>query len=213
MIVNKKMDFLTDYLINLIMFIIVSLFLHKLSIACTTDFMRNFMSGSMNNIVEIRNENGGTITIEEYIQIILNVVSVICAFFSKILLYASPLLALYQNYVENDSTSEQAISVKAIKNRMTKLINSFDFEESYGNKFLVSCNEYYKEKVESLAEEFERLKIDERCSLDVERYEEIHSKFQEIQQAYLNDIEHIKSIESLSYITDNHKISNTLHTI
>ncbi|MCR9823562.1 hypothetical protein, partial [Vibrio parahaemolyticus] len=116
-------------------------------------------------------------------------------------------------YVKVDSKVEQEIEVKAIKNRITKIINSFDFEETQENVFLESCNEFYKEKVQSLSEKFEQLKADENCSLEIGKFEEMHSKVQEIQKDYLNDIEHIKSIESLSYITDNHKISNTLHTI
>ncbi|ENM8091248.1 hypothetical protein AB8116_003273 [Vibrio parahaemolyticus] len=199
---NKKSDFLTDYIAHLIYFIIISLFLDKMS--------------TVNDIV-FRNESGEMILFNSNELMILNKLSVIFAYSSEVLIYISPILAfaiaLFQNHAKIDSTVEQEIEVKAIKNRIAKIINSFDFEEAQENVFLTSCNEYYKGKVQSLSEEFERLKIDERCSLDVERYEEIHSKFQEIQQAYLNDIEHIKSIESLSYITDNHKISNTLHTI
>ncbi|MCR9651241.1 hypothetical protein NB559_15420, partial [Vibrio parahaemolyticus] len=120
---------------------------------------------------------------------------------------------LFENYVKIDSTVEQEIEVKAIKNRIAKIINSFDFEETQENVFLASCNEYYKEKVEFLAEEFEQLKADENCSLNIEQFKEMHSKVQEIQKAYVNDIDHIKRIESLGYITENHKISTTLHTI
>ncbi|MCR9759716.1 hypothetical protein NB586_23410, partial [Vibrio parahaemolyticus] len=136
---------------------------------------------------------------------------------SKLLLYISPILAfavaVFQNYVKIDSKVEQEIEVKAIKNRIAKIINSFELEEMQENIFLESCNEYYKGKVQSLSEEFEQLKTDESCSLDIGKFEEMQRKFQEIQKAYVNDIEHIKKIESLGYITENQKISNTLHTI
>ncbi|MCR9666792.1 hypothetical protein [Vibrio parahaemolyticus] len=216
---NKKSDFLTDYFLNLMMVIFITLILNKLSIACTADFMTDLVSGSMNEIVlaKFRNESGEVILIKSNIIIILNILSVICAYISKLLLYISPILAfavaVFQNYVKVDSKVEQEIEVKAIKNRITKIINSFDFEETQENVFLESCNEFYKEKVQSLSEKFEQLKADENCSLEIGKFEEMHSKVQEIQKDYLNDIEHIKSIESLSYITDNHKISNTLHTI
>ncbi|WP_341852605.1 hypothetical protein [Vibrio vulnificus] len=216
---NKKSDFLTDYFLNLMIVIFISLILNKLSIACTADFMTDLMSGSMNEIVlaKFRNESGEVILIKSNIIIILNILSVICAYISKLLLYISPILAfavaVFQNYVKIDSKVEQEIEVKAIKNRITKIINSFDFEETQENIFLESCNEYYKGKVQSLSEEFEQLKTDESCSLKIEQFEEMHSKVKEIQKAYLNDIEHIKNIESLGYITENQKVSNTLYTI
>lgn len=216
---NKKSDFLTDYFLNLMIVIFISLILNKLSIACTADFMTDLMSESINDVVllKIRNESGEVILVKSNIIIILNMLSVICAYISKLLLYISPILAfaiaVFQNYVKIDSTGEQEIEVKAIKNRIAKIINSFDFEETQENVFLESCNEYYKGKVQSLSEEFEQLKTDESCSLNIEQFKEIHRKFQEIQKTYVNDIEHIKSIESLGYITENQKISNTLHTI
>lgn len=216
---NKKSDFLTDFFLNLMMVIFITLILNKLSIACTADFMTDLVSGSMNEIVlaKFRNESGEVILIKSNIIIILNILSVICAYISKLLLYISPILAfavaVFQNYVKVDSKVEQEIEVKAIKNRITKIINSFDFEETHENVFLASCNEHYKGKVQSLSEEFEQLKADESCSLKIEQFEEMHRMFQEIQKAYLNDIEHIKNIESLGYITENQKISNTLHTI
>ncbi|MBO0194819.1 hypothetical protein J0672_18720 [Vibrio parahaemolyticus] len=216
---NKKSYFLTDYFLNLMIVIFITLILNKLSIACTADFMTDLMSGSMNEIVlaKFRNESGEVILIKSNIIIILNMLSVICAYISKLLLYISPILAfaiaVFQNYVKIDSTGEQEIEVKAIKNRIAKIINSFDFEETRENVFLASCNEYYKGKVQSLSEEFEQLKTDESCSLKIEQFKEMHRKFQEIQKTYVNDIEHIKSIESLGYITENQKISNTLHTI
>ncbi|KFK56726.1 hypothetical protein [Vibrio vulnificus] len=216
---NKKSDFLTDFFLNLMIVIFISLILNKLSIACTADFMTDLMSESINDVdlLKIRNESGEMFLIQSNILMILNIMSVICAYISKLLLYISPILAfaiaVFQNYVKIDSTVEQEIEVKAIKNRIAKIINSFDFEETQENVFLASCNEYYKEKVEFLAEEFEQLKADENCSLKIEQFEEMHSKVKEIQKAYLNDIEHIMNIESLGYITDNHKISNTLHTI
>ncbi|EJU9970523.1 MULTISPECIES: hypothetical protein [Vibrio harveyi group] len=216
---NEKSDFLTDYFLNLMMVIFITLILNKLSIACTADFMTDLMSGSMNEIVlaKFRNESGEVILIKSNIIIILNILSVICAYISKLLLYISPILAfaiaLFQNYVKIDSTVEQEIEVKAIKNRITKIINSFDFEETHENVFLASCNEHYKGKVQSLSEEFEQLKADESCSLKIEQFEEMHGKVKEIQKAYLNDIEHIKNIESLGYITENQKVSNTLYTI
>ncbi|HCE2329745.1 TPA: hypothetical protein NGT89_001459 [Vibrio parahaemolyticus] len=216
---NEKSDFLTDYFLNLMMVIFITLILNKLSIACTADFMTDLVSGSMNEIVlaKFRNESGEVILIKSNIIIILNILSVICAYISKLLLYISPILAfavaVFQNYVKVDSKVEQEIEVKAIKNRITKIINSFDFEETHENVFLASCNEHYKGKVQSLSEEFEQLKADESCSLKIEQFEEMHRMFQEIQKAYLNDIEHIKNIESLGYITENQKISNTLHTI
>ncbi|MCR9802125.1 hypothetical protein, partial [Vibrio parahaemolyticus] len=167
--------------------------------------------------LKIRNENGEMILIQLNILMILNILSVICAYISKVLICISPIFAiaitLFENYVKIDSTVEQEIEVKAIKNRIAKIINSFDFEETQENVFLASCNEYYKEKVEFLAEEFEQLKADENCSLNIEQFKEMHSKVQEIQKAYVNDIDHIKRIESLGYITENHKISTTLHTI
>ncbi|ENO9315837.1 hypothetical protein ACCG87_000565 [Vibrio parahaemolyticus] len=216
---NKKSDFLTDYFLNLMIVIFISLFLNKLSIACTADFMTDLMSGSMNEIVlaKFRNESGEVILIKSNIIIVLNILSVICAYISKLLLYISPILAfavaVFQNYVKIDSKVEQEIEVKAIKNRIAKIINSFELEETQENIFLESCNEYYKGKVQSLSEEFEQLKTDESCSLDIGKFEEMQRKFQEIQKAYVNDIEHIKKIESLGYITENQKISNTLHTI
>lgn len=216
---NKKSDFLTDYFFNLMMVIFITLILNKLSIACTADFMTDLMSGSMNEIVlaKFRNESGEVILIKSNIIIVLNILSVICAYISKLLLYISPILAfavaVFQNYVKIDSKVEQEIEVKAIKNRIAKIINSFELEEMQENIFLESCNEYYKGKVQSLSEEFEQLKTDESCSLDIGKFEEMQRKFQEIQKAYVNDIEHIKKIESLGYITENQKISNTLHTI
>lgn len=216
---NKKSDFLTDYFLNLMMVIFISLILNKLSIAGTADFMRDLMSESINDVVllKIRNESGEMILIQSNILMILNIMSVICAYISKLLLYISPILAfaiaVFQNYVKIDSTVEQEIALKAIKNKITKIINSFEFEETQENVFLASCNEFYKEKVQSLSEKFEQLKADENCSLEIGKFEEMHRKFQEIQKAYLNDIKHIKNIESLGYITENHKISNTLHTI
>lgn len=216
---NKKSDFLTDYFLNLMIVIFISLILNKLSIACTADFMTDLMSESINDVVllKIRNESGEMFLIQSNILMILNILSVICTYISKLLLYISPILAfavaVFQNYVKIDSTVEQEIEVKAVKNRITKIINSFEFEETQENVFLESCDEYYKEKVQSLSEEFEQLKADESCSIKIEQFEEMHRKFQEIQKAYLNDIEHIKNIESLGYITENHKISNTLHTI
>ncbi|MBM5411764.1 hypothetical protein [Vibrio parahaemolyticus] len=216
---NKKSDFLTDYFLNLMMVIFITLILNKLSIACTADFMTDLVSGSMNEIVlaKFRNESGEVILIKSNIIIILNILSVICAYISKLLLYISPILAfavaVFQNYVKVDSKVEQEIEVKAIKNRITKIINSFDFEETHENVFLASCNEFYKEKVQSLSEKFEQLKADENCSLKIEQFEEMHGKVKEIQKAYLNDIEHIKNIESLGYITENQKVSNTLYTI
>lgn len=216
---NKKMYFLTDYFLNLMIVIFISLILNKLSIACTADFMTDLMSESINDVVllKIRNESGEMFLIQSNILMILNILSVICAYISKLLLYISPILAfaiaVFQNYVKIDSTVEQEIEVKAIKNRITKIINSFEFEETQENVFLTSCNEYYKGKVQSLSEEFEQLKTDESCSLDIGKFEEMQRKFQEIQKAYANDIEHIKKIESLGYITENQKISNTLHTI
>ncbi|EMI4296475.1 hypothetical protein WB871_001269 [Vibrio vulnificus] len=216
---NKKSDFLTDYFLNLMMVIFITLILNKLSIACTADFMTDLMSGSMNEIVlaKFRNESGEVILIKSNIIIVLNILSVICAYISKLLLYISPILAfaiaLFQNYVKIDSTVEQEIEIKSIKNKITKIINSFELEETQENIFLESCNEYYKGKVQSLSEKFEQLKADENCSLKIEQFEEMHGKVKEIQKAYVNDIEHIKSIESLGYITENHKISNTLHTI
>ncbi|MCU8211370.1 hypothetical protein M2H02_16020 [Vibrio vulnificus] len=216
---NKKSDFLTDYFLNLMIVIFISLILNKLSIACTADFMTDLMSESINDVVllKIRNESGEMFLIQSNILMILNIMSVICAYISKLLLYISPILAfaiaIFQNYVKIDSTVEQEIEVKAIKNRIAKIINSFELEEMQENIFLESCNEYYKGKVQSLSEEFEQLKADESCSLKIEQFEEMHRKFKEIQKAYLNDIEHIKNIESLGYITENQKISNTLHTI
>lgn len=216
---NKKFEFLTNYFLNLVKIIFISLILYKLSIACTTDFIRDLMSESINDVVslKIRNENGEMILIQLNILMILNILSVICAYISKLLLYISPILAfaiaVFQNYVKIDSTVEQEIEIKSIKNRITKIINSFNFEGLHENKLLVLCDEYYKEKVQSLSEEFEQLKTDESCSLDVGKFEEMQRKFQEIQKAYVNDIEHIKKIESLGYITENQKISNTLHTI
>ncbi|EPR6599538.1 hypothetical protein ACU74X_000281 [Vibrio cholerae] len=216
---NKKSDFLTDFFLNLMIVIFISLILNKLSIACTADFMTDLMSGSMNEIVlaKFRNESGEVILIKSNIIIILNILSVICAYISKLLLYISPILAfaiaVFQNYVKIDSTVEQEIEVKAIKNRIAKIINSFEFEETQENVFLASCNEFYKEKVQSLSEKFEQLKADENCSLKIEQFEEMHGKVKEIQKAYLNDIEHIKNIESLGYITENQKVSNTLYTI
>ncbi|HHC7200393.1 TPA: hypothetical protein ACN4AY_003296 [Vibrio parahaemolyticus] len=177
------------------------------------------MSESINDVVslKIRNENGEMILIQLNILMILNILSVICAYISKVLICISPIfaiaIALFENYVKIDSTVKQEIEVKAIKNRVSKIINSFEFEETQENVFLVSCNEYYKEKVEFLAEEFEQLKADENCSLNIEQFEEMHRKLQEIQKAYFNDIKNIKNIESLGYITENQKISNTLHTI
>ncbi|HHY0528431.1 TPA: hypothetical protein ACVU5M_000192 [Vibrio parahaemolyticus] len=216
---NKKSDFLTDYFLNLMMVIFITLILNKLSIACTADFMTDLVSGSMNEIVlaKFRNESGEVILIKSNIIIILNILSVICAYISKLLLYISPILAfaiaLFQNYVKIDSTVEQEIEIKSIKNKITKIINSFEFEETQENVFLASCNEFYKEKVQSLSEKFEQLKADENCSLKIEQFEEMHGKVKEIQKAYLNDIEHIKNIESLGYITENQKVSNTLYTI
>ncbi|HHX8704024.1 TPA: hypothetical protein ACVO35_005039, partial [Vibrio alginolyticus] len=199
---NKKSDFLTDYIAHLIQFIIISLFLDKMS--------------TINDIV-FRNESGEMILIKSNELMILNKLSVIFAYSSEVLIYISPILAfaiaLFQNHVKIDSTVEQEIEVKAVKNRVTKIINSFEFEETQENVFLESCNEYYKGKVQSLSEEFEQLKTDESCSLEIGKFEEMHSKVQEIQKAYLNDIEHINSVESLGYITENQKISNTLHTI
>ncbi|EJD0684040.1 hypothetical protein NFO77_003959 [Vibrio parahaemolyticus] len=177
------------------------------------------MSESINDVVslKIRNENGEMILIQLNILMILNILSVICAYISKVLICISPIFAiaitLFENYVKIDSTVEQEIEVKAIKNRITKIINSFDFEELHENKLLVLCDEYYKEKVQSLSEEFEQLKADESCSLEIGKFEEVHSKVKEIQISFLNDIKHIKNIESLGYITENQKISNTLHTI
>ncbi|MDW2106854.1 hypothetical protein [Vibrio sp. 2089] len=216
---NKKSDFLTDYFLNLMMVIFITLILNKLSIACTADFMTDLVSGSMNEIVlaKFRNESGEVILIKSNIIIILNILSVICAYISKLLLYISPILAfavaVFQNYVKIDSTVEQEIEIKSIKNKITKIINSFEFEETQENVFLASCNEFYKEKVQSLSEKFEQLKADENCSLKIEQFEEMHGKVKEIQKAYVNDIDHIKRIESLGYITENHKISTTLHTI
>lgn len=216
---NKKSDFLTDYFLNLMIVIFISLILNKLSIACTADFMTDLMSESINDVVllKIRNESGEMFLIQSNILMILNIMSVICAYISKLLLYISPILAfaiaLFQNYVKIDSTDEQEIEVKSIKNRIAKIINSFELEETQENVLLTSCNEYYKGKVQSLSEEFEQLKADESCSLEIGKFEEMHSKVQEIQKAYLNDIKHIKNIESLGYITENQKISNTLHTI
>ncbi|MCG9227563.1 hypothetical protein L3X65_00075 [Vibrio diabolicus] len=215
---NIILDFIADYLLNLIKVIFISLILNKLSIAGTADFMSDLMSESINDVVllKIRNESGEMILIQSNILMILNIMSVICAYISKLLLYISPILAFaiaFLNYVKIDSTVKQEIEVKAIKNRITKIINSFEFEVTQENVFLESCIEYYKEKVESLAEEFEQLKTDECCSLKIEQFKEMHSKVKEIQKAYLNDIKHIKNIESLGYITENHKISNTLHTI
>lgn len=199
---NKKSDFLTDYFLRLIQFIIISLFLDKMS--------------TINEIV-FRNESGEMILIKSNELMILNKLSVIFAYSSEVLIYISPILAfaiaLFENYVKIDSTVEQEIEVKAIKNRVTKIINSFDFEELDENTLLVLCNEYYKGKVQSLSEEFEQLKTDGSCSLEIRKLKEMHSKVKEIQKAYLNDIKHIKNIESLGYITENHKISNTLHTI
>ncbi|WP_156117114.1 hypothetical protein [Vibrio sp. ZOR0018] len=177
------------------------------------------MSESINDVVslKIRNENGEMILIQLNILMILNILSVICAYISKVLICISPIfaiaIALFENYVKIDSTVKQEIEVKAIKNRIAKIINSFDFEEAQENVFLTSCNEFYKEKVQSLSEKFEQLKADENCSLEIGKFEEMHSKVQEIQKAYLNDVEHINSVESLGYITENQKISNTLHTI
>lgn len=216
---NKKFEFLTNYFLNLVKIIFISLILYKLSIACTTDFIRDLMSESINDVVslKIRNENGEMILIQLNILMILNILSVICAYISKVLICISPIFAiaitLFENYVKIDSTVEQEIEVKSIKNRITKIINSFNFEGLHENKLLVLCDEYYKEKVQSLSEEFEQLKTDESCSLDIGKFEEMQRKFQEIQKAYVNDIEHIKKIESLGYITENQKISNTLHTI
>ncbi|HHE0414333.1 TPA: hypothetical protein ACN347_004701 [Vibrio parahaemolyticus] len=216
---NKKSDFLTDYFLNLMIVIFISLILNKLSIACTADFMTDLMSEPINDVVllKIRNESGEMFLIQSNILMILNIMSVICAYISKLLLYISPILAfavaVFQNYVKIDSKVEQEIEVKAIKNRIAKIINSFELEETQENIFLESCNEYYKGKVQSLSEEFEQLKTDESCSLDIGKFEEMQRKFQEIQKAYVNDIEHIKKIESLGYITENQKISNTLHTI
>lgn len=216
---NKKSDFITDYFLNLMIVIFISLILNKLSIACTADFMTDLMSESINDVVllKIRNESGEMFLIQSNILMILNILSVICAYISKLLLYISPILAfavaVFQNYVKIDSKVEQEIEVKAIKNRIAKIINSFELEETQENIFLESCNEYYKGKVQSLSEEFEQLKTDESCSLDIGKFEEMQRKFQEIQKAYVNDIEHIKKIESLGYITENQKISNTLHTI
>ncbi|HHG3387299.1 TPA: hypothetical protein ACPVYU_001569 [Vibrio parahaemolyticus] len=216
---NKKSYFLTDYFLNLMIVIFISLILNKLSIACTADFMTDLMSESVNDVVllKIRNESGEMFLIQSNILTILNIMSVICEYISKLLLYISPILAfavaVFQNYVKIDSKVEQEIEVKAIKNRIAKIINSFKLEETQENIFLESCNEYYKGKVQSLSEEFEQLKTDESCSLDIGKFEEMHSKVKEIQKAYVNDIEHIKCIESLGYITENQKISNTLHTI
>ncbi|EJE8514232.1 hypothetical protein M5252_002012 [Vibrio parahaemolyticus] len=216
---NKKSDFLTDYFLNLMIVIFISLILNKLSIACTADFMTDLMSESINDVVllKIRNESGEMFLIQSNILMILNIMSVICAYISKLLLYISPILAfavaVFQNYVKIDSKVEQEIEVKAIKNRIAKIINSFEFEETQENVFLASCNEFYKEKVQSLSEKFEQLKADESCTLEIGKFKEMHSKVKEIQKAYLNDIKHIKNIESLGYITENHKISNTLHTI
>ncbi len=216
---NKKFEFLTNYFLNLVKIIFISLILYKLSIACTTDFIRDLMSESINDVVllKIRNESGEMFLIQSNILMILNILSVICAYISKLLLYISPILAfaiaVFQNYVKIDSTVEQEIEIKSIKNRITKIINSFNFEGLHENKLLVLCDEYYKEKVQSLSEEFEQLKTDESCSLDIGKFEEMQRKFQEIQKAYVNDIEHIKKIESLGYITENQKISTTLHTI
>ncbi|ENN6050972.1 hypothetical protein AB9W25_001346 [Vibrio vulnificus] len=206
---NKKSDFLTDYIAHLIHFIIISLFLDKMS--------------TINDIV-FRNESGEMILFNSNELMILNKLSVIFAYSSEVLIYISPILAfaiaLFKNHVKIDSTVEQEIEVKAIKNRIAKIINSFDFEEAQENVFLTSCNEYYKGKVQSLSEEFEQLKADESCTLEIGKFkemhskvQEIHSKVQEIQKAYVNDIDHIKRIESLGYITENHKISTTLHTI
>ncbi|PWY29511.1 hypothetical protein [Vibrio vulnificus] len=216
---NKKSDFLTDYFLNLMIVIFISLIFNKLSIACTADFMTDLMSESINDVVllKIRNESGEMFLIQSNILMILNIMSVICAYISKLLLYISPILAfaiaLFQNYVKIDSTDEQEIEVKSIKNRIAKIINSFELEETQENVLLTSCNEYYKGKVQSLSEEFEQLKADESCTLEIGKLKEMHSKVKEIQKAYLNDIKHIKNIESLGYITENHKISNTLHTI
>ncbi|EKZ9227238.1 hypothetical protein RFA60_000221 [Vibrio parahaemolyticus] len=195
---NKKSDFLIDYVLRLIQVIIISLFFDKMS--------------TINDIVlsGIRNESGEMILIKSNDLMTLNMVSVICAYISKVLIYISPMLAFaiafFQNHVKIDSTVEQEIEVKAIKNRITKIINSFDFDETQENVFLSSCNEYYKGKVQSLSEEFEQLKTDESCSLEIGKFEEMHRKFQEIQISFLNDIKHIKNIESLGYITENHKI-------
>ncbi|HDY7696329.1 TPA: hypothetical protein RQK02_001074 [Vibrio vulnificus] len=216
---NKKFEFLTNYFLSLVKIIFISLILYELSIACTTDFIRDLMSESINDVfsLKIRNENGEMILIQLNILMILNILSVICAYISKVLICISPIFAiaitLFENYVKIDSTVEQEIEVKSIKNRITKIINSFNFEGLHENKLLVLCDEYYKEKVQSLSEEFEQLKTDESCSLDIGKFEEMQRKFQEIQKAYVNDIEHIKKIESLGYITENQKISNTLHTI
>ncbi|HCH2231318.1 TPA: hypothetical protein NKS39_000070 [Vibrio parahaemolyticus] len=216
---NIKFEFLTNYFLNLVKIIFISLILYELSIACTTDFIRDLMSESINDVfsLKIRNENGEMILIQLNILMILNILSVICAYISKVLICISPIFAiaitLFENYVKIDSTVEQEIEVKSIKNRITKIINSFNFEGLHENKLLVLCDEYYKEKVQSLSEEFEQLKTDESCSLDIGKFEEMQRKFQEIQKAYVNDIEHIKKIESLGYITENQKISNTLHTI
>ncbi|HGF5003897.1 TPA: hypothetical protein ACF334_004259 [Vibrio parahaemolyticus] len=216
---NKKFEFLTNYFLSLVKIIFISLILYELSIACTTDFIRDLMSESINDVfsLKIRNENGEMILIQLNILMILNILSVICAYISKVLICISPIFAiaitLFENYVKIDSTVEQEIEVKSIKNSITKIINSFNFEGLHENKLLVLCDEYYKEKVQSLSEEFEQLKTDESCSLDIGKFEEMQRKFQEIQKAYVNDIEHIKKIESLGYITENQKISNTLHTI
>ncbi|HGF5196825.1 TPA: hypothetical protein ACF349_000122 [Vibrio parahaemolyticus] len=216
---NKKFEFLTNYFLNLVKIVFISLILYKLSIACTTDFIRDLMSESINDVfsLKIRNENGEMILIQLNILMILNILSVICAYISKVLICISPIFAiaitLFENYVKIDSTVKQEIEVKAIKNRVSKIINSFEFEETQENVFLVSCNEYYKEKVQLLSEEFEQLKADESCTLEIGKFKEMHSKVQEIQKAYVNDIDHIKRIESLGYITENHKISTTLHTI
>lgn len=216
---NIKFEFLTNYFLNLVKIIFISLILYELSIACTTDFIRDLMSESINDVfsLKIRNENGEMILIQLNILMILNILSVICAYISKVLICISPIFAiaitLFENYVKIDSTVEQEIEVKSIKNRITKIINSFNFEGLHENKLLVLCDEYYKEKVQSLSEEFEQLKTDESCSLDIGKFEEMQRKFQEIQKAYLNDVEHINSVESLGYITENQKISNTLHTI
>ncbi len=214
-----KFEFLTNYFLNLVKIIFISLILYELSIACTTDFIRDLMSESINDVfsLKIRNENGEMILIQLNILMILNILSVICAYISKVLICISPIFAiaitLFENYVKIDSTVEHEIEVKSIKNRITKIINSFNFEGLHENKLLVLCDEYYKENVQSLSEEFEQLKTDESCSLDIGKFEEMQRKFQEIQKAYVNDIEHIKKIESLGYITENQKISNTLHTI
>lgn len=216
---NIKFEFLTNYFLNLVKIIFISLILYELSIACTTDFIRDLMSESINDVfsLKIRNENGEMILIQLNILMILNILSVICAYISKVLICISPIFAiaitLFENYVKIDSTVEHEIEVKSIKNRITKIINSFNFEGLHENKLLVLCDEYYKENVQSLSEEFEQLKTDESCSLDIGKFEEMQRKFQEIQKAYVNDIEHIKKIESLGYITENQKISNTLHTI